>query len=77
MHFTSYWFHHINFNAGLLTLDSGIHIDMCIITVNSLWSNHMIRACLDQLLIAIRSLLIVCNHVRSKKKTDRDHQAYS
>ena len=25
------------------------------------------RACLDQLLIAIRSLLIVCNHVRSKK----------
>jgi len=26
------------------------------------------RACLDQLLIAIRSLLIVCNHVPSKKR---------
>jgi len=27
-----------------------------------------IRACLDQLLIAIRSLLIVCDHVRSKER---------
>ena len=26
------------------------------------------RACLDQLLIAIRSLLIVCDHVRSKER---------
>jgi len=37
----------------------------------------LIRACLDQLLIASTSLLIVCNHVWSKQKTDRDHQAYS
>ena len=26
------------------------------------------RACLDQLLIAIRSLLIVCDHTRSKER---------
>jgi len=30
------------------------------------YRNVLCRACLDQLLIAIRSLLIVCNHMRSK-----------
>ena len=29
---------------------------------------YQIRACLDQLLIVMRSLLIVCDHVRSKER---------
>jgi len=37
-------------------------------TFNSVSMHMCIRACLDQLLIAIRSSLIVCDHMRSKTR---------
>jgi len=35
------------------------------------------RACLDQLLIAIRSFTLLCDHESITSKTDRDHEANS
>jgi len=32
------------------------------------WNLKAARACLDQLLIAIRSLIIPCDHIRSKRR---------
>jgi len=43
--------------------------------LNSLTDEPVCRACLDQLLIAIRSFTLPCDHSRSENKTDCNHES--